>query len=254
MDRSRHEAFTLIELLVVVLVIAVVTALLFPVFSQAREKARQAHCMSNHLQITRSFLMYIQDYDGRFPGGPGTWGLWFPGPQGSWDNLPTYCCGNMARYSIAARLFPYLRNTRVFQCPDDPTGDRYGGGGRDFNGRFTRLSYGSNVGVSQGNSYPNYPSPYGGRTSGEPILLDEVSRPEFLWLSEECVWFHPPQRRGEMCGHLGFADGHVKFAVWVYPWVPEKQQSYAWDVYNPRNPIDPGKACQPSCAGEAARN
>jgi prepilin-type N-terminal cleavage/methylation domain-containing protein len=65
---GRHRlAFTLIELLVVIAIIAVLAALLFPVFAQAREKARQASCASNMRQMSLAVVMYLQDYDERFP-------------------------------------------------------------------------------------------------------------------------------------------------------------------------------------------
>lgn len=65
--RRAKNAFTLIELLVVIAIIAILAAILFPVFAQAREKARQASCMSNLKQIGTAFLMYVQDYDERMP-------------------------------------------------------------------------------------------------------------------------------------------------------------------------------------------
>ena len=62
-----RRGFTLIELLVVIAIIAILAAILFPVFAQAREKARQASCTSNLKQIGMAFKMYIQDYDERWP-------------------------------------------------------------------------------------------------------------------------------------------------------------------------------------------
>jgi prepilin-type N-terminal cleavage/methylation domain-containing protein len=62
-----QRGFTLIELLVVIAIIAILAAILFPVFAQAREKARQASCMSNQKQIALGVLMYVQDYDELFP-------------------------------------------------------------------------------------------------------------------------------------------------------------------------------------------
>src|ERR1041385_483386 len=59
----RKQGFTLIELLVVIAVIAILAALLFPVFAQAREKARQTSCLSNMKQINLGWMMYMQDYD-----------------------------------------------------------------------------------------------------------------------------------------------------------------------------------------------
>src|SRR6476620_9900153 len=63
---ANRSAFTLIELLVVIAIIAILAAILFPVFAQAREKARQTSCLSNTKQISLGILMYLQDYDERF--------------------------------------------------------------------------------------------------------------------------------------------------------------------------------------------
>src|ERR1051326_1648844 len=64
---KKRPGFTLIELLVVIAIIAILAAILFPVFAEAREKARQTSCMSNHKQIALAFLMYTQDNDELFP-------------------------------------------------------------------------------------------------------------------------------------------------------------------------------------------
>jgi prepilin-type N-terminal cleavage/methylation domain-containing protein/prepilin-type processing-associated H-X9-DG protein len=65
--RRVRSAFTLIELLVVIAIIGILAAMLFPVFAQAREKARQIDCVSNMSQLGKAMLMYTSDYDGRFP-------------------------------------------------------------------------------------------------------------------------------------------------------------------------------------------
>ncbi|MDX1934794.1 MAG: DUF1559 domain-containing protein [Capsulimonadales bacterium] len=65
-SRNRRGGFTLIELLVVIAIIAILAAILFPVFAQAREKARQATCTSNLKQWALAYMMYVQDYDERF--------------------------------------------------------------------------------------------------------------------------------------------------------------------------------------------
>src|SRR5436853_560395 len=65
--RHTRRAFTLIELLVVIAIIAILAAILFPVFAQAREKARQASCLSNMRQIGTAITMYAQDYDETYP-------------------------------------------------------------------------------------------------------------------------------------------------------------------------------------------
>src|SRR5947208_16218835 len=66
--RTQKRGFTLIELLVVIAIIAILAAILFPVFAQAREKARQTTCLSNLKQLGLGFRMYLQDYDDTFPG------------------------------------------------------------------------------------------------------------------------------------------------------------------------------------------
>src|SRR6476469_4771747 len=65
--QSCDSGFTLIELLVVIAIIALLAAILFPVFAQAREKARRTSCLANVKQISAAFQMYLQDYDERFP-------------------------------------------------------------------------------------------------------------------------------------------------------------------------------------------
>src|SRR6201996_2306617 len=96
---SHRRGFTLIELLVVIAIIAILAAILFPVFAQAREKARQTACLSNMKQIGLGFLQYTQDYDNTMPIGEG--------------NPPSM-------YVVAARIMPYVKNFGVFKCPSSP--------------------------------------------------------------------------------------------------------------------------------------
>ena len=69
---KRRSGFTLIELLVVIAIIAILAAILFPVFAQAREKARQISCVSNEKQLALGIIQYVQDYDETYP-------IWYPG-------------------------------------------------------------------------------------------------------------------------------------------------------------------------------
>lgn len=91
--RSMTRGFTLIELLVVIAIIAILAAILFPVFAQAREKARQISCLSNVKQLSLAYTMYVQDYDETSPHMDGT---------GDFPN----------------RLYPYVKNAQLFLCPD----------------------------------------------------------------------------------------------------------------------------------------
>jgi prepilin-type N-terminal cleavage/methylation domain-containing protein/prepilin-type processing-associated H-X9-DG protein len=101
---SGRTGFTLIELLVVIAIIAILAAILFPVFSQAREKARQASCLSNVKQWAIASLSYAQDYDEALPFAIGG------APDGS-----TY-------WTTVELLNPYVKNTQIRFCPSDPTG------------------------------------------------------------------------------------------------------------------------------------
>src|ERR1035437_5810752 len=105
-DRGRvHRlGFTLIELLVVIAIIAILAAILFPVFAKAREKARQTSCASNEKQLGLAFMQYAQDYDERFPCGY------------EQVNLPiTYGLG------WGGEVYPYVKSTGVFTCASDTT-------------------------------------------------------------------------------------------------------------------------------------
>jgi len=98
--RRSRSGFTLIELLVVIAIIAILAAILFPVFAQAREKARQTSCLSNMKQLALALLMYTQDYYEKFP----TTGVYdFNGNDRYW----------------APRITPYVKNLQVFRCPSD---------------------------------------------------------------------------------------------------------------------------------------
>ncbi len=102
--RKRFQGFTLIELLVVIAIIAILAAILFPVFAQAREKARQASCTSNMKQLGMGFMQYVQDFDERFPGW--AWGNHYGGRGEA-----------VTMWHIA--IFPYVKNTGIYACPSD---------------------------------------------------------------------------------------------------------------------------------------
>jgi prepilin-type N-terminal cleavage/methylation domain-containing protein/prepilin-type processing-associated H-X9-DG protein len=120
----RKKAFTLIELLVVIAIIAILAAILFPVFAQAREKARGASCTSNLKQIALALRMYSQDYDerlcasGNLPAqGDPSWNN--RRPDGT--NIVRMMGGGLSWYCQ-----PYIKNEAIFKCPSD-TGENYWG-------------------------------------------------------------------------------------------------------------------------------
>src|SRR5688572_23189458 len=108
---GTRSAFTLIELLVVIAIIAILAAILFPVFAQAREKARQAACLNNLKQLGTATMQYVQDYDETFPfNNSGTAEL--PIPDGRIYR---------GRLQWLNQIFPYVKSTAVYICPSDAT-------------------------------------------------------------------------------------------------------------------------------------
>jgi prepilin-type N-terminal cleavage/methylation domain-containing protein len=101
---SPAVGFTLIELLVVIAIIAILAAILFPVFAQAREKARQTACLSNMKQILTAEQMYTQDYDEMLP---------------KIRNIPFTAVGVKWAWGIQDALAPYVKNDQVWKCPSD---------------------------------------------------------------------------------------------------------------------------------------
>jgi prepilin-type N-terminal cleavage/methylation domain-containing protein/prepilin-type processing-associated H-X9-DG protein len=148
-NRSTRKGFTLIELLVVIAIIAILAAILFPVFAKAREKARQSSCANNMKQLALGIAIYTQDYDEKMPCGD---------VNGTTDPA-----------GWAADIFSEIKSTGAYKCPDDSTTN--GTVTTPTNGTFTTYpisyAYNSNLG--------------GGLTLGtlisvsNTVLLSEVS-------------------------------------------------------------------------------
>ena len=164
MNSSRKQSgFTLIELLVVIAIIAILAAILFPVFAKVREKARQTACLSNVKQLGLAFAQYSSDYDEKNPNGIN---IYAPGGAG-W----------------AGEVYAYVKSTKVFQCPDDNTGTS----------SFVSYGYNSNNTIPSGvtatgvNSYAlaSYNSP------AKTVLLFEVQGNDY---SSTDSWSVAPQQ------------------------------------------------------------
>src|SRR5476649_1192803 len=112
--KNNRRGFTLIELLVVIAIIAILAAILFPVFAQAREKARSTTCLSNLKQLGAATQMYVQDYDER---------LFFrasaanPSVSRSGAIVPAASQPPVLWWNAVQ---PYTKNTRILVCPSDP--------------------------------------------------------------------------------------------------------------------------------------
>ncbi len=107
---NQCKGFTLIELLVVIAIIAILAAILFPVFAQAREKARQTQCMNNLKQMAIATLGYIQDYDEKFP-----MAVYAPAYGGS--NVPA---NQPCAFTLFDAILPYVKNYDIVKCPSEP--------------------------------------------------------------------------------------------------------------------------------------
>ncbi len=199
--QKRVSAFTLIELLVVIAIIAILAAILFPVFARARENARRASCMSNLKQIGLGIMQYSQDYDERMvPAASAT----SPGNNVAWIDL----------------LQPYVKSFQLFQCPSNtrntvPFNDSVGG----------KVSYMAPM------DYKNSNGAIGARYAAGPNLSSFANVSQTIAICEGNAfntdftitdgWWSPPAHDSGtgnpalFNGHLStgnylFADGHVK--------------------------------------------
>ena len=245
----KRTGFTLIELLVVIAIIAILAAILFPVFAKAREKARQTTCASDEKQIALSFMQYVQDYDEAFP----------PAFVAEENPGGTYW---------PKRVYPYIKSAQVFTCPDDSgpntiqaslAAEPNAGTGTTTDYQFQ--SYGMNLDLNTLNSAGtgatgiklaalNYPSElclvaedfcqkvdgqnYGGYFAGYKKPTTPVGAPYLggqpnLWYSgsdtpvQNDVWangtdnaaFVTPIARHSGGANIGYADGHVKWLTYA---------------------------------------
>lgn len=233
---SRH-GFTLIELLVVIAIIAILAAILFPVFAQAREKARQTACLSNLKQIGTGLTMYSQDYDGGFP----AWDEYLG--QGSLNSEvnsggytgASFALGGDPLGAWQTKVQPYIKsgapekfdNTGVWQCPSlgakgesmvsSTKGVAYSYG---YSGMFMRVNYGGIA--SLGTAYYRYPFSTDMDSTASTIVVGEASSPGRLapptyfqtWSLRKAgtptgAWEVPDRHAGG--SNYGFADGHAKW-------------------------------------------
>jgi prepilin-type N-terminal cleavage/methylation domain-containing protein/prepilin-type processing-associated H-X9-DG protein len=185
------RAFTLIELLVVIAIIAILAAILFPVFARARENARRASCQSNEKQIILGIKQYTQDYDDRYPNADDGTGL----------------TGNPG---WAYALQPYLKSEQIFQCPSEtsnvPTGATLEL--RALSAGFSDYYYNFNLG-GQSEAILTY--------SANTVLNGEGTSTTAPKGGAD-YWTQSPPGSGR-ARHLeganyAFADGHVK---WLRP-------------------------------------
>lgn len=211
---ERANGFTLIELLVVIAIIAILAAILFPAFARARENARRASCMSNIKQLGLGVLMYIQDYDERYPqnlydplvmAAAGT-------PGAAFNSL----AGEQHYHTWMDNIFPYVKSVQLFYCPSA----RYSTAAQAY------PSYGYNEAVG-GRNYPRYT---GSGSFWTSVSASAIQRPsEVIMLMDYNYTYAPyadpasfrsyatnapvktiaaPHLEGT---NVGYVDGHVKW-------------------------------------------
>ena len=210
-ETVKRTGFTLIELLVVIAIIAILAAILFPVFAKAREKARQASCLSNVKQIALGALMYGQDNDEIYIG-------WNQGARG----CDQATLGGWPEHVAA----PYVKNKQIFKCPS---------------GRFNGRANGYCAGFAPWANNMLLPSSYGwncrGVGNGRGTQMALIRRPaELFWLADGGNPWRPWMRVPQGCGagrgpdgdephnegrNIGYCDGHAKWMA--------SRRSYAVD-------------------------
>ena len=213
-ESSARSAFTLIELLVVISIIALLAAILFPVFARARENARRSSCQSNLKQLGLGVLQYVQDYDERYPSS----GF----PPHSWRGL----------------IYPYTKSAQITACPSNPEREKTGFAASGNIPAFP-VSYAAScvfgnesasaldpngIGVlacpdSSWNQNFSIPASMVQDTA-RVIMIVEVTTPTSRYDVKDTARFAKPTdfaaAEGHLfAGHLGtsnflFADGHVK--------------------------------------------
>jgi prepilin-type N-terminal cleavage/methylation domain-containing protein len=188
-----HQGFTLIELLVVIAIIAILAAILFPVFGRARENARRSSCQSNLKQIGLGVLQYTQDYDEKYPIGRATF---TQGAAGSWHQ----------------RIFPYVKSTQLFQCPSNTTNTTVmAAASTEFTPEIN-VSYAANPRIMARDA--NVFSLTSIESSATKIMVAETTNDRPVMAFTDWNSGTTFQDRG-FAGHLAtwnclFADGHVK--------------------------------------------
>jgi prepilin-type N-terminal cleavage/methylation domain-containing protein/prepilin-type processing-associated H-X9-DG protein len=186
-----RRGFTLIELLVVIAIIAILAAILFPVFAKAREKARTSSCQSNEKQLALAVMMYIADYDQRFMR---QWaGVCALNPAGSWRDV----------------VVPYVKNTQLWSCPSTDYGPnpcRPSPNGRGY-GVLPECYMSNSAGAISGPNSGGIKESNIEAPAEKILFFDGACTIACNWDSDQCPNIRWPHNG--MC-NVAFTDGHVK--------------------------------------------
>jgi prepilin-type N-terminal cleavage/methylation domain-containing protein/prepilin-type processing-associated H-X9-DG protein len=223
--RPRKLGFTLIELLVVIAIIAILAAILFPVFARARENARRASCSSNLKQLGLAMMQYSQDYDEKLPSLNGP--LYVDTTMGDFNKRST----GETQHGWATRIYPYVKNSQVYVCPSN-----------DFrncgiNYAIPWCAYDSTGAVIVYFATSNWDGPSLAKFTkpAESLMITENGGGggDQYMLSYEYYAAARPHFDG---GNIAFADGHVKYRMFNKGNIPgawPAAYNAAYSIYPP---------------------